>query len=195
MSRILSDLNRRLDNLLGLGTIAEVDFAARPPMVRLDLSGRLTDWRPIPAEIGANFRRWRPLRVGTQVLVACPSGDPANAVIVQILYTDSLAPPSTAENVDLIEWNDGTVVRHDSTARVTTIASPDGTLVLDAKNVVIRTGENGYFQFDHAGKVTRLTHKGGCQFDSEAWDAGAVVVGKPDNGFSPPKVVSPGEDS
>ena len=110
MSYALTELARLIPNLIGLGTIAEADpsFAR----VRVDINGRVTAWLPIPAEIGRNFRRWRPLRVGTQVLVACPSGDPANAIIVQILYSDALPPPSTSDSVDLILWNDGTRVRY-----------------------------------------------------------------------------------
>ncbi len=191
MSQSPSDLMRLLDNVVCLGTIAEVDHAAAK--VRLDLSGRRTGWLPYPAEIGANFRRWRPLRVGTQVLAACPSGNPANAVIVQFLYTDALPPSANSGAVDLIQFDDGTIVRHDSGARRTEITSPGGTLVLDATNVVIRTGEGGYFQLDHAGKVTRLTHMGGNQFEAATWETGAVVTALPDNGFSPPRVVSPGE--
>lgn len=192
MTQTTSDLIRLLHNVLCFGTIAEVDHAGR--QLRLDLSGRLTGWLPYPAEIGANFIRWRPLRIGTQVLAACPSGNPANAVIVQILYTDALPPPADAGHLDVIQFGDGTVIRHDSQAKRTEMISPDGTLVLDAKNVVIRTGEDGYFQLDHAGKVTRLTHKGGNAFETETWEAGAIVTPKPDNGFSPPKVISPGED-
>lgn len=192
MSNALQDLSRRLDNLIGLGTIAQVDHSSQ--RVRVDLSGRLTGWLRWPAEIGANFIRWRPLRVGTQVMVACPSGDPANAVIVQILYTAALAPPSDNPALDVIAFDDGTIISHDSAAHRTSIVNPAGTLVLEAKNVVIRTGDEGYFHLDHAGKATRITHKGGTDFESESWTAGAVVTGLPDNGFSPPRVTSPGEE-
>lgn len=190
-AQTLSDLSRRFDNLLVLGTIAQVDHAGA--RVMLDLAGRRTGWLPYPCEIGANFRRWRPLRPGTQVLAACPSGDPANAVIVQILYTDALPPPAALGHVDLIQYDDGTVIRHDSQARRTEILCPGGTLVLDATNVVLRTGEDGYFHLDHAGKAARLTHKGGNLFEAETWEAGAVVTGLPDHGFQPFRVASPGE--
>ena len=53
-----------------------------------------------------------PLRTGTQVLLACPSGDPAQAVVVQILYTDALDAPSTDPAVDLIEFDDGSYIQH-----------------------------------------------------------------------------------
>lgn len=192
MRQDISDLTRLVHNLIGLGTIAEVDHSSTP-RVKVNLSGRLTDWLPYPADIGANFRRWRPLRPGTQVVVVCPSGDPANAAIVQILYTTALPAPELGDEVDVIAFEDGTIVRHDTGAKLTQVINPTGTLVLEGKNVVIRTGEGGYFQQDHSGYATRLTHQGGSAFTTESWTTGAVVTGQPDHGFSPPRVASPGE--
>lgn len=191
MTTSLSDLTRRVENLIGLGTIAEVDHSS-PPRVKVTLSGRVTDWLPYPAEIGAHFRRWRPLRPGTQVVVACPSGDPANAVIIAILYTTALPAPALEDDLDLVLWDDGTRVSYDSAAQRLEVKSP-GTIVIDGKNVVIRTEDGGYFQLDHAGYVTRITHQGGDAFTTESWTTGAVVTSLPDHGFSPPRVVSPGE--
>ena len=109
-----ADLNRRIESLIRLGTIDQVDHAARK--IRVRSGGLLTGWLPWPADVGRNYRRWRPLRTGTQVLLACPSGDPAQAVVVQILYTDALDAPSTDPNVDLIEFDDGTVIQYDSSS-------------------------------------------------------------------------------
>lgn len=136
----LSDLSRRLENLLALGTIAAVDHGSA--RLRVELAGRLTGWLPWPAEIGANFRRWRPLRTGTQVLVACPSGDPANALIVQILYTAALAPPADAAEVDLIQWEDGTLVRYDSAARRMEVVSAGDLAARAAGDITAQAGGN-----------------------------------------------------
>lgn len=146
-----AELNRRLENLIRLGTIAQVDHAART--LRVQSGGLLTNWLPWPADIGRNYRRWRPLRIGTQVVLACPSGDPAQAVIVQVLYTDALNAPSSTPSMDLIEFEDGTVIEYDSnthqlraslgTSSITanqsaiTIASNGSTLVLDGSGVAI----------------------------------------------------------
>jgi phage baseplate assembly protein V len=145
MSHTLTDLSRRMSNLIGLGTIAEVDhLSAR---VRVDLNGRKTAWLPVPAEIGANFIRWRPLRIGTQVLVACPAGDPANAIIVQFLYSAALPPPANRGDVDVIVFDDGTTIRHDSATHELTIISAgdlrlkaEGELWLDAQHIHVFEG-------------------------------------------------------
>jgi hypothetical protein len=91
----------------------------------------------------------------------------------------------------VILWDDGTLVRYDSAARKMLVVSagdmtfkaPDGTIVIDGKNLVLRTGKEGYFHTNHAGKATTITHKGGSAFESESWVAGAVVSDKGDNGF------------
>lgn len=138
MSQQISDLARRFENLLALGRVAEVDGQR----VRLEIAGRPTGWLPVPADIGANYRRWRPLRVGTQVLAGCPSGDPAQAVIIQILYTDALPPPSDAATLDVIEFNDGARVAYDSAAHKLTATTPGD---IDARadgNVSVTAGQS-----------------------------------------------------
>jgi len=138
MSQTLSDLSRRLENMIVLGTIAEVDHAGA--RVKLSLSGRKTNWLPYPADIGANYRRWRPLRLGTQVVALCPSGDPAQAVIGKILYTDSIAPPADVGTLDLIQFDDGTLASYDSAAKVMTLKSAGKLTVVTAGDCSIEAG-------------------------------------------------------
>lgn len=109
-----ADLNRRLENLLRLGTIAEVDHAARK--VRVQSGDIKTNWLDWPAEIGRNYKRWRPLRLGTQVMIACISGDPAQAQIIGMLYTNDIASPSSDEAIDLIQFDDGSYVKHNASS-------------------------------------------------------------------------------
>lgn len=185
MSNTVPDIIRRMDNLLCFGSIAEVDDKRQ---VRIDIAGRLTDWRPVPDDIGQNFRRHRPVRVGTQVLLGCPFGDPAQAVILAFLYHDGRPSPSDLPTIDETVFDDGTVIRHDAEAKRMEMSNPDGTLVLDFKNIVIRTRDGGYYHLDHAGMASRLTHIEDNRFESENWVAGSVTTGKPDHGFSPPTV-------
>ncbi len=106
-----ADSQGRAEGILRLGTVAAVDNEARK--VRVKSAELLSDWLPQPAQIGNNFIAWTPMRVGTQVVVGCPSGDFAQGVILQVLYTDALNSPSTAGDTDLIQFNDGTVIKKD----------------------------------------------------------------------------------
>jgi phage baseplate assembly protein V len=122
MNQLLSDISRRLDNVVSYGTIAEVDHDGG--RVRVDVGGRLTGWLRVPGAIGQNFRAWTPLRVGTQVSLSSPSGDPANGVITQILYSQGLPPPATGGDIDVVVWNDGTRVAYDTAAQKLTVSTP-----------------------------------------------------------------------
>jgi len=120
----LSDLQRRLHNVASYGTIAAVDNGRG--MVRVNVAGRLTDWLPTPGLVGQNFRGSAPMREGTQVLMTCPSGDPANGVLSAVLYSDGLPPPDTSGDVDVILWNDGARVSYDSAAQALLVDVPVG---------------------------------------------------------------------
>ena len=109
-----ADMERALNLLVGMGKLYEIDYETVPPRARVQLGAELiTDFLPLPDEIGENFRRWRPCRVGTQVLVACPSGDSRQGVIVALYNTEAIPQPETDPAVDLILFEDGTEIRKD----------------------------------------------------------------------------------
>ncbi|XEY16375.1 phage baseplate assembly protein V (plasmid) [Azospirillum sp. HJ39] len=124
MNQQHSDTVRRLHNLASYGTIEQVDHVRG--RVRVRVSERLTGWLPVPGLVGRNFRGITPVREGTQVVLTSPSGDPANAVISAILYTEALPPPDTTGNVDVLLWNDGARVQYDSTAQALLVDVPAG---------------------------------------------------------------------
>ena len=119
MTFALVDLNRRTENLLAVGTVASTDDAGQG--LRLRLSGRLTGTVQYPGLVRRNFTAWFPMREGAQVLAACPSGDPNNAVIVQTLYTSGIARPASDSNTDIVKWNDGAEVSYNSGSGVMTL--------------------------------------------------------------------------
>lgn len=130
-----AELNRRLENLLRLGTIAEVDEDAR--VLRVASGALTTDWLPWPADIGRNYKRWMPLRLGTQVILGSISGDPAQALIIGMLYTEALNSPSTDPDIDLIAFDDGTLVQHNSNSHKTTISSAGDVEIISPSQVTL----------------------------------------------------------
>ena len=112
MSFEVAELMRRFVNMLMLGTIEEVDHEAQK--VRVKVGELITGWLPWPQELGRNFIRWRPLKKGIQCLIACPAGEPTQAVIIQLLYTSELHSPSSNEHMDVLLFNDGTQIQYDS---------------------------------------------------------------------------------
>ena len=105
------ELDRQLNNLIQLTTITSVDPVEKKVRVRLgaDESADL----PWPADQGANYVRWKPLKAGQQVIIASPSGDPAQGVIIGELFCDDYDTPSTDLDVDMIHFSNGSYIKHD----------------------------------------------------------------------------------
>ena len=124
-----AELARMLAQTICLGTIVKVHLATRQIQVAMGhiTTGKLA-W---PAEVGRNYRRWRPLQVGTQVVLACPSGDVQQAQVVGMLYTETLTPDACEAHLDTLSFNDGTQIRYDS-ERHTLHVHCQGTLHLQA---------------------------------------------------------------
>jgi phage baseplate assembly protein V len=107
----LAELTRIVHNMLQVTTITSVDHSNRK--VRVRIGGDESAELPWPADIGRNWVRWKPLREGQQVVIACPSGDPAQAVIIGDLYSNAIDTSETAENLDVIEFENGNRIQHD----------------------------------------------------------------------------------
>lgn len=140
MNYNLAQLAIRFENLIRIGTIAEVDEQARKLRVK---SGKLlTQWLDWPAEIGRNFIQWRPLAPDIQVVIACISGDPAQAVIITMLYSGENPTPSTNPELDLIQFNDGSLISYDSENKHLTITSIEDITINAGKNCTLNITDN-----------------------------------------------------
>lgn len=118
-----AETERRLANMIRIATIEAVDDAKRK--IKVVAGDMHSGWLPWPVEMGRNFRRWRPLRPGQQLVLAAPSGDLTQAVVVGMLYTNSLAAPSTDPDIDLIEFEDGTTVEHNVASHQLTVTQTE----------------------------------------------------------------------
>jgi phage baseplate assembly protein V len=141
MSFELAELSRRLDNVINLGTIAEANHVTRK--IRVNVGTLKTAWLPWPVSIGKNYVHWQPLRVGTQVVLAAPAGELAHAVVVAMCFTQAIST-SNDEDLDEIEFNDGTRVSYSSATKSLEMYSvgnvhleADGNLTLKASAIGI----------------------------------------------------------
>ncbi|WP_018692281.1 phage baseplate assembly protein V [Algicola sagamiensis] len=140
----IAELERQMLNVVRLGKILEVDHAKREVLIKLGENRALVPW---PCDIGLNYIRWQPLRVGTQVVLVCSCGDLAQARIVGMLYTNDLPPPSTDEHVDILQFNDGSMMKYDSSKSEMTVKSVgnltikvDGDVTIDASQIALNGG-------------------------------------------------------
>lgn len=109
-----AELHRLLENLVRLGTVAEVDHARA--RVRVRSGGLLTAWLPWHTPRAGATRVWDPPTVGEQVVLLSPGGDPAAGVVLTGLY--SSANPAPADDPTLFRrvFPDGTRIDYDHAA-------------------------------------------------------------------------------
>jgi phage baseplate assembly protein V len=128
----VSELQRRLDNLVMLGVIEEADYPAQ--RVRVRLGELLTGWLPWTTLRAGQDRTWWAPEIGEQVLVISRSGDPALGVVIGAIYRDAHPGPADRATVSHTVRPDGTVEEYDRTT---------GTYTLDvtaAGKIVLKCG-------------------------------------------------------
>ncbi len=134
----LAELERRLANIVKIGVIQETNHADKK--LRVAMGETQTAWLPWPAEIGNNFIRWRPLRVGQQVVLVAPSGELNQAVIVGQLYGGGVEAPADDETLDLIQFDDGTKLQYDSSAHCLTAEVGGCSFKIDQAAIQLKSG-------------------------------------------------------
>lgn len=81
----VNDLDRRLANLLRIGTIAEVSTSTK--LARVTIGDITTDWLPwLVKRAGNNVKTWWAPDVGEQVIVFSPGGELGQGVIGGSLF-------------------------------------------------------------------------------------------------------------
>lgn len=115
MSYDLAELARRIENLIRLGRVVEVDYPAG--WLRVELAdGLTTDWIPwLERRAGAD-RTWHAPEIGEQVVVFSPSGDLENAVALAGLFSEAHPAPADSAEICRIEFGNGDSLIHDREA-------------------------------------------------------------------------------
>ena len=137
----ISELNRRLANLLRLGTVAEVNH--EEAKVRVAIGDLLTDWLPwMTTRAGGDNTWWAPDE-GEQVLVLAPSGDLTQAVVMASLYQDAHPPQENTGDVHSITYQDGTKISYNrETHELQAILTEEGSARIEAQGGVTVIAEN-----------------------------------------------------
>jgi len=107
----LTELERRLSNLLRLGTVEQLDEDAARIKVRCgDL---LTSWLPWFTRRAGEDRDWWAPEEGEQVMVLSPCGEPSIGVALPAVYRDAYPAPANKKTVWRRTFADGTVIEYD----------------------------------------------------------------------------------
>jgi phage baseplate assembly protein V len=110
----IAELERRLNNMVRLGTIAEADYPAA--RVRVKSGDLLTAWVPWLTRRASNDGDWWAPEVGEQVMLVSSCGDPAQAVAIPAVYQQAHPAAKDRESVARIDFADGGFVQYDREA-------------------------------------------------------------------------------
>lgn len=123
----IPDIARRLENLIRIGTIAELDTANG--LARVQSGDLLTNWLAwLPARAGPDKTWWAP-EVGEQVVMLSPSGNLSQALILSAIYSEANPAPDNSADRHVIEYQNGTKITHDRAAGLHITEYPDGTVI------------------------------------------------------------------
>jgi phage baseplate assembly protein V len=124
---------RLIGNGALIGVVAELDEAKA--RVRVDVDGLRTDWIPWATHAGPGVRSWSAPEVGSQVVLACPYGDPSQGVVIGGVYRNDYKAPADKKTVHRVEFEDGSVVEYDRESHTLTIDVGDqGFVVVNCKS-------------------------------------------------------------
>ncbi|HDR1048076.1 TPA: phage baseplate assembly protein V [Pasteurella multocida] len=112
-----ADNNRRIENIIRFGVIAEVDLANCKARVK---SGQiLTDFLPFLTHRTGTTRTWSPPTVNEQCIILAMSGDLTTAAILTGLYTQN--SPSHSADEHVITFADGAMIKYNQASSALTV--------------------------------------------------------------------------
>ncbi|HEL4297248.1 phage baseplate assembly protein V [Stenotrophomonas sp. GD03930] len=132
---------RLIGNLLMIGVVRELDEAAA--RVRVDADGMLTDWIPwLERRAGPGMRSWCAPEPGEQVVLACPYGDPGQALVLGSLYQDRFAAPADSRLRQRTQYADGSIVEYDQETTTLSVNVGSGKVIVTCASAQVIASES-----------------------------------------------------
>jgi phage baseplate assembly protein V len=122
----LSEMNRRLLQIVRIGIIQEIDYTKAK--ARVKVGDNVTGLRPWVSLAKA----WIPPAVGDQVVVLSPNGDFEQGILLPALYHSKSKSPSNKENELKIKLSENSSVCFDSDLENLTVKIGSQSLELNA---------------------------------------------------------------
>lgn len=145
MSFPLSDLARRVAQMIRLGTVESVDMAdaTKPRCVISDGSWKTAAIPWVSTRAGNDAEFWAP-EVGEQALVLSPHGDAAQAVALIGLFQTAMPAPGTNPDQRVTKYKDGAIESYDRAVHAYKLQIPaGGSITLQVGNTMLVLTESG----------------------------------------------------
>ncbi|MFP3015666.1 MAG: phage baseplate assembly protein V [Wolbachia sp.] len=107
----ISELNRKLANIIRIGLVKEVDY--EKAKVRVKIGEFLTDWLPWITSKAGKDRNWSPPDIDEQVMVFSPLGELSLGVVLAGIYQEKYPAPENKKGINSIKFQDGTRLLYD----------------------------------------------------------------------------------
>lgn len=164
--RELSELNRKVAGAVTIGTVSQVD--PKLARYRVNAGSIESDWIPMAQRRSGKTKVYEALDVGEQVVIAAPSGDLSQGVIVGSIPTEDREAGDAAKTHRTV-YPDGTVVEYDDEAHAYNLTVPEGGGAVNvksggsvgvdgAKSVNVRSAQ----QVDVTGDIATTVRGGGA---------------------------------
>lgn len=122
-----ADIERRLENIIRIANISDVDLSdPKNPQCRCTVGEITTNWLSIGHTRMGVVKDWNPPSVGEQVVLLSPSGDLSQAVIIASLSSTANPSPDTDPKKPKRTYPDGAVIEYDYEAHKLTASLPTG---------------------------------------------------------------------
>lgn len=149
----ISDIERRLHNVVRVGEIAQADYGAA--RVRVKMGDITTNWIPWMTHRAGNDRTWHAPEVGEQVVVLSPSGDLAIGFAFPSVFQNDFPGPENVPTKSTTIHEDGATFQYDREAHKWTINIPSGDVSVDLNTGGDVNAEiDGDVNFHVTGNVT-----------------------------------------
>lgn len=176
----VTELHRRLANLVMLGKVIEADYSAAIPRLIIKIGELQTGWLPMLTQRAGHDVSWWPLEVGEQVVVLSPSGDPSQGVVLGATNQQSKPATASKASVHKTVYADGAVIEYDREVHHLKAVLPEGgtTELVSDGGVVIDGDVSVIGDISASGDVTDSIRS--MQADREIYNShthGGVQVG------------------
>lgn len=124
MNTLSAEAERRLNNIVNLGIVTDVNYD--DALCRVQVDGNETDWLPFGGTRMGNVKVWNPPVAGEQVLIFSENGELDTAVVTASFdYDDHQMPSSNANSIE-IHCKDGAVFSYDHSSHQLRFSLPEG---------------------------------------------------------------------
>lgn len=170
-----AEQTRRTDNVVRLGTIAEVNHATA--RVRVKSGGNDSNWLAWLSLRAGATREWNPPTVGEQCLVLSPGGEMAAGIVLLGIFSDAITAPSASPDEHLRVYPDGARILYNHATGALSATGIKTALVEASEKCTVDCPESEF-----TGNVLvrgMLTYLGGLNNDGTG--TGATISGPIDH--------------